>query len=97
MAQVRVHGGDIEDGKIAQLRVKLHNLPARTIDRATTLHWLRDGHSFLPVIAGDLSASLQLVEVPDGDDVTRFIRADHAAEASDTLPSGLPSVAEAGV
>jgi hypothetical protein len=88
MARVHVTGGTISGGRIQQLTVRLAGLPARTLDRDAAIAWMRDGHSFIPLIDGREAAALFLVEVPDGDDVARFIRVDPAAEAADALPFG---------
>lgn len=88
MARVNVHGADIADGKIASIRVKMHNLPARTLDRDTAVAWMKDGHSF---VTADGTA-LQLVELEDG----HSIRTDNASENADAV-GGVPSVADAGV
>lgn len=82
MGDVLVTGGRVSDGKIEQLDVQLHGLPARSVDRDTALAWMKDGHSFVPLHKGQRLTALQLVEV--GDD--HFIRADNAPEAADTLP-----------
>ena len=93
MAQVEVHGGDLSGGRIHQLRVQMHRLPARTIDRATAIAWMKDGHSLVPVLAGERAPALQLVEV--GEPAEWFIRADNQPTTEDALPA-LPSVASAG-
>lgn len=80
MGRVEVLGGTISDGRIGSLEVKLVHLPVRTIDRATALAWMRDGHSFLP----KSGRALQLVEVGDEDEL--FIRDDHEKVAADSLP-----------
>lgn len=92
MGFVNVYGGDMAEGRIRSLRVKMHGLPPRTIDRDTALSWLRDGHSLVPRIGKSDGAALQLVEV--GED--RFVRTDNTPEPADLLPE-LPSVAGAGV
>jgi hypothetical protein len=78
MGCVAVLGGTVSDGRIASLQVKMAHLPARTIDRATAVAWMRDGHSFLP----KNGRALQLVEVGE----EGFIRDDHDAIAEDSLP-----------
>ena len=83
MAFVEVQAGSVSSGRIAQLRVKLHGLPAREIDRATALSWMADGHSFVPVKSGVRLQALQLVEVGE----ERFIRADNAMMSEDSLPT----------
>lgn len=89
MGHVRVNGADLEGGRIRALRVTMHGLPARTINRDTAIAWLREGHS---LVADGSNLALQLVEVADGDDVARFVRTDNAATAEDALPA-LPSAA----
>jgi len=89
MGLVRVNGADLEGGRIRTLRVTMHGLPARTIDRATAIAWLREGHS---LVADGSNQALQIVEVPEGDDVARFVRNDNVATAEDALPA-LPSAA----
>lgn len=88
MGDVVVKGGRIRGGRIETLRVHLHNLPERTIDRDTALAWMRDGHSLIPVLGGRRGPALQLVEV--GDDA-RYIRTDNAATPEDALPDLLPA------
>jgi len=83
MAQVLVHGATVSNGKIDQLRVRLAGLPERTIDRDTALSWMKDGHSFFPVVAGKPQTSLQLVEV--GEEATLYIRTDNEKQAADHL------------
>lgn len=82
MADVRVLGATVSAGRIEALRVALPGLPARTVDRATTLRWLKDGHSFVPIVAGVRGTALQLVEAGE----EWFVRTDNAAEAADRLP-----------
>ena len=90
MGYVEVHGADLADGRIQQLKVKIPNLPAQTIDRETAVRWLKEGHSLLPVRHGRKLTALQLVEV--GEDGL-FVRADNQPAESDALPE-LPSVGE---
>lgn len=94
MGHVQVQGADIEDGTIKALRVKIHGLPARTIDRPTALAWLKDGHSLVPVVDGREGTALQLVEVADGEQSARYIRLDNEKTAADALPP-LPPVEKA--
>lgn len=88
MARVEVHGGKVAEGRIAELRVRLIHLPERTIDRDQALSWMKDGHSFIPVVNGSDLPALQLVEVPEGDEVAHMIRANHDKVAEDSLPFG---------
>ena len=90
MARVEVQAGRVEGGRIAALRVKLHALPARSIDRDTAIAWMRDGHSFIPVAGGADGAALRLVEVGE-ETVEVFIRHDHDKSPADSLPE-LPRV-----
>lgn len=86
MADVRVKRGTVVDGRVTALVVGFDGLADRTIDRATALGWLADGHSFVPVIDGARGPALQRVEVADD----RFvIRTDNAPVDEDALP-GLP-------
>lgn len=91
MARIFVHAADLTDGRITRMQVKLGGLPPRTIDRDTALSWMKDMHSFVPVLGGDVAAALQLVEVVDGEEVSHFIRVDNAAESADSVPEKLPS------
>jgi len=83
MGEVLVSGGSLTAGRISSLSVELIGLGTRTIDRDTALQWLREGHSFLPVRAGQRLSALQLVEVADGD---WSIRTDNKAVPEDALP-----------
>jgi hypothetical protein len=87
VADVRVVAATVAGGRIENLRVSLHGLPERTLDRAAVLSWMKDGHSLIPVRAGRRGTALQLVEV--GEEL--FVRGDNAPEASDHVP-GLPSL-----
>ena len=88
MARVEVHAGSVTDGRITSLDVRMSGLPGRTIDRDTAVAWMRDGHSFLPVVGGTAGTALQLVEIADGENVSHFIRTDNQATAEDSLPFG---------
>lgn len=88
MGRVLVHGGSVVDGRIQSLQVKLGALPRRTIDRDTAVAWMKDMHSFLPVVGGAPGPALLLVE---GDDGEAYIRADASPESADALPAGLPT------
>ncbi len=87
MADVLVQGATISGGRVQKLRVRMHRIEPRTIDRDTAVQWLRDGHSLVPVIAGRRGTRIQLVEV--GDDVA--IRMDNQAVAEDALPGVGPA------
>lgn len=88
MGDVLIKGGSLEGERITELRVHLHNLPERVIDRDTAMRWMRDGHSMIPLIGGERGPALQLVEA--GDDEL-FIRADTAKVATDSLPELPPA------
>ena len=94
MGHVQVVGADVAAGKVERLRVKIPNLPPRTIDRKTAITWMKDGHSLIPTVRGAVASALQLVEV--GDEPELFIRSDNEPKAEDLLP-GLPNVNDAGI
>lgn len=87
MGEVRVKGARVEGGRIVSLAVSLSGLPDRSIDRDSAVRWMRDGHSFIPVISGRTLPALQLVETGD----SWVIRTDNQALAEDSLPE-LPSI-----
>lgn len=89
MGDVLIAGGTCKDGVIEALDVRLHNLPPRVIDRETAVRWMRDGHSLVPVRAGERLPALQLVEV--GDEPRYFIRTDNAPVEQDSLPDLPPA------
>jgi hypothetical protein len=86
MAEVTVKGATMAGDRVERLRIGLDRLPDRTIDRETAIRWLKDGHSFVPVIDGRRAPALKLVEVGDA----LAIRCDTAAIDADLLPD-LPS------
>jgi len=86
MARVEVHGGSLTDGRIAALKVRLVNLGERSLDRDQALAWMKDGHTFIPVVNGEDHPALNLVEVVEGDEVHHMIRADHQPVCQDSLP-----------
>jgi hypothetical protein len=91
MARVLVHAADLDGGRIIRLRVKLHNLPARTIDRDTALAWLKDHHSLLVVRNGSPAEPLRLTDADEP-----CLRTDVSNDPSDLL-EGLPALAAARV
>lgn len=93
MARVLVHGADLAGAEISRLRVSMHGLPARTLDRAQVIAWLRDGHSFVLARSGD---ALQLVDCGGDDGPAWFVRQDNLKEAADRV-EGAPDVSGAGV
>jgi len=91
MGHVRVTAASLAEGRIDKLTVELSGLGARTIDRDTALSWMKDGHSFVPVVDGSEGPALQLVSIEGGDEVVHVVRTDNAMTAEDQLPA-LPSV-----
>jgi len=87
MADVVVTRASMAGDHIQKLAVELYGLGERVIDRDTAVAWLRDGHSFVPVLGGERHTALQLVELEEG----HAIRTDNAVENADQLPA-LPSV-----
>lgn len=92
MAKIAVHGADVNDGTLSALRVRMHNLPPRTIDRDTAVAWMRDGHAFIPTKGGTEKQALLLLEVGDA----LVIRDDGTSEPGDRI-EGLPAVENAGI
>ena len=88
MGDVLVRRATLADGKISKLEVDFHGLSPRTIDRDTALSWMRDGHSLIPLLAGQRKPALQLVDLGDG---AWSIRVDNQAVDEDTVPE-LPQV-----
>lgn len=81
MARVEVHSVKMNEDRIESMTVKFHNLDSRTIDRATALSWMKDGHSFIPVVDGQDRPALQRVEA-EGD---WFIRTDNQPTGADAV------------
>ena len=82
MARVEVLSAVMNNERVETLVVKLHKLDERSIDRATAIQWMRDGHSFIPKGKEGLLPALQLCEVEH----EQFIRNDHQAVAADDVP-----------
>lgn len=89
MARVLVEAGTVADGRVTALKVQLAGLPSRELSREQVISWMRDGHSFLPIISGVAQRALVLVEVGE-DEPAWFVRDDTQTEAEDLLPRGLP-------
>lgn len=85
MGDVLVKSGAVEGGRITRLSVSLHGLGDRDLDRDAALKLMRDGHSFIPMVAGKRGPVMQVVEVDDA----FFMRGDTALSAEDSLPEGL--------
>ena len=45
MADILIHSASVADGRAVELDVEIHGLGKRTIDRATAIAWMKDGHS----------------------------------------------------
>ena len=86
MAEVYVKGATMAGDRVERLRIGLDRLPDRTIDRDTAVRWMKDGHSFVPLLAGCRAPALKLVEIGDA----LAIRSDTAPVDADLLPE-LPS------
>ncbi len=82
MGDVVVKSAVVKDGRIETMKVGIHGLPDRSIDRDTAISWMRDGHSMIPVRSGTRLTALQLVEAEDA----LFVRHDNNAVAEDNLP-----------
>ncbi len=93
MARVLVHGADLNGAHTSALRVSMHGLPARTIDRDEAVRWLRDGHSFI-VARSDIA--VQLVDLSSDEGPAWALRTDNEKQPADRL-DGVPSVSGAGV
>jgi hypothetical protein len=85
MADVEVLSADMADGRVTGLRVRFKQTAERTIDRATALAWLADGHSLIACSGAGhhplRGRSIERVEV-DGEP---FLRSDTLQEAVDAL------------
>ena len=86
MAEVYVKGATVAGDRVERLLIGLDRLPDRTIDRDTAIRWMKDGHSFVPMIDGRRAPALMLVEA----DEALAIRTDTAPVDADLLPA-LPS------
>jgi len=60
MADILIHSASMTDGKAVELDVELHGLGKRTIDRATAIAWMRDGHSLIPLHQDSRAPALRL-------------------------------------
>ena len=83
MSRVSVLSSSVSNGRIERLTVQMPGLPAREIDRDTAVRWMKDGHSFIPVVKGQDAHALHLVEGPDD---ALYVRTDGASVAQDALP-----------
>ncbi len=85
MARVEVVGCKMNGETLVSLDVRLHGLPARTLDRDTVVAWMRDGHSFIPLANGEEAPAMRLVEAQNGDEVSYFVRSDGGADPADCI------------
>lgn len=60
MADILIHSASVADGRAVELDVEIHGLGKRTIDRATAIAWMKDGHSLIPVHANSRAPALRL-------------------------------------
>jgi hypothetical protein len=85
MADVEVVGAEMAGDKVANLTVRFKHTAERTIDRATALAWLAEGHSLLtyagPAHHGDRGLAIELVEVGEH----QYLRTDTLPEPKDHL------------
>lgn len=85
MADIDVLSADLQSGRLQSLKVSFKNASPRTIDRATALHWLREGHSLIPVSGHGhhvtRGTALERVEV----DGAEYVRTDTQAVAQDDI------------
>jgi len=86
MARVEVVSGTWNDGRIATLSVRLYGLPARDLSRQEAISWMKDGHSFIPVVDGEAGPALVLAEVAGDEGDDWFIRSTTDAVPADSLP-----------
>lgn len=85
MARVEVINSSVKDGTIESVEVNLAGLGKRTLDRDAVLAWMRDGHSFIPVVDGADQQALVLVEIVNGDEVAHYVRSDAQKQAADQI------------
>lgn len=86
MADVEVYGAELADGRIQSLRVRFKNAQERTIDRATALRWIEDGHSLVacsghPPHHVHRGGSIVRIDLDD----TPWLRTDTRPEAADSV------------
>ena len=85
MADVEVVGAELSDGRVKTLQVRFKRTAERTIDRATALAWLAEGHSLLtyagPAHHGERGHAIERIEV-EGE---AYLRTDTRPVARDEL------------
>jgi hypothetical protein len=88
MGDLLLKRATVTGGKIERLVIGIDRLPDRTVDRATAIRWMRDGHSLVPLVEGRRLPALQLVEVPTD---AFAIRTDNEPVDEDRLPTLPPA------
>lgn len=85
MADVEVIGAELSNGRVTSLKVRFKRTAERTIDRATALSWLAEGHSLItyagPAHHGERGHAVERIEI-DGE---AFLRTDTKPEPKDEL------------
>ena len=85
MADIEVIHCSPSHGTVVTLDVRIHGLAPRTIDRATALHWLAEGHSLITCAGsghhGVRGHAIERVEV----DGAYWLRTDTSPESADNL------------
>jgi hypothetical protein len=90
MGDVLVKAASRDGNHLTKAKVTLHGIGDRVIDRAAVVSWMRDGHSFIPMVGGVKGAAWQLVEL-EGDEPRFAIRADNQGVDADEV-GDLPAV-----
>ncbi len=88
MADILVSAVEQADGRVRTLRVKMHGVAERVIDRETALSWLAGGHSLIPVAGHGhhVTRGVAIERVEVGDEA--WLRTDTRPEAADHV--GMP-------
>src|SRR5688572_20583229 len=85
MAYIDVLAADLRGGRNQQLTVRFKNAAPRTIDRATALLWLEEGHSMNPMRGHghEVHQGRALERLEVGEEV--FVRTDTKRVAADEV------------
>jgi len=85
MADIDVLSSEVRGDRLHALEVCFQNASPRKIDRDTAIHWLREGHSLVPVSGHGhhvhRGRALHLVEV----DGAPYVRTDTRPIAADSI------------
>jgi len=85
MADIEVTAVNLTGGRVQTLQIQFKRSAARTIDRATALGYLREGHSLIPVSGHGYhvtrGGAIERVEV-DGEE---YLRTDTRVVAADEV------------